>query len=610
MSFFDNRRRRALSRIIEDLQRLQDDPERLARVRDQRYSESPPPYQSSGETTQPDSPGEPDVVEESTPQVQRYEPSPYNSTPRAQFDAQAMRESERINYQWSEERFGRRQTLPYDETQDFTANAENNVRARWIEQGIWKEEWGPPWGKGAKPSVNRWKYGSRRRKGPQIDGLARWAHEKNIVQAVPPKFEQKPTPAPEPQPASTANGFTFQFPSNPSPPTANRAELTAPPKQVPTDPLTLWEPDSQTESETESVPEDAPIPEPDDRTKSIFPGWKRMALEARAENKIRRAEKRKLRAEGRENRRREAAAAAARYRLNPEASRPNHQFLYQISTEREWIRDELLYKHSTGIIDIDAMAYEAVKKSWIEDKIWNPEWDEVPGMTWMHEDIYDKKTETLTGIKEGCQKSPSLPRAVGSGSQQPYLPSPGALSAEETTGLGEPTHDHGLPSAPADGDILRSVRSSRVKKPSEPKSASTKSRRKQNYRSTRSGGTSGIQRYNNAQGTSQNQIEDSSLASSDRSKSGMLNGSGHANRHATEHQPSVAASEPRRSARIADMQQKKRAFEPPPKGEMVSKRKRNKAAPHEANELSKPKRRKLVQDAMKGKPKPTRRKLD
>ncbi|KAM5344828.1 hypothetical protein ACJ41O_010690 [Fusarium nematophilum] len=29
------------------------------------------------------------------------------------------------------------------------------------------------------------------------------------------------------------------------------------------------------------------------------------------------------------------------------------------------------------------MAYETVKRNWIKDEIWNPEWDELPGRTWI-----------------------------------------------------------------------------------------------------------------------------------------------------------------------------------------------------------------------------------
>lgn len=138
---------------IDALQRLEEDPVQLSLERAQRYNDPPPPYPSSGETTQPVSPAEAPVADEAALQARRN--AMLGSTPYDQFDSQMRRERERIIYQVQEERYGRRQTLPYDKTADLLANAENNVRARWVEQGIWKKEWGPAWPKGAEPSDNR-----------------------------------------------------------------------------------------------------------------------------------------------------------------------------------------------------------------------------------------------------------------------------------------------------------------------------------------------------------------------------------------------------------------------------------------------------------------------
>ncbi|KIW82966.1 hypothetical protein Z517_02209 [Fonsecaea pedrosoi CBS 271.37] len=73
------------------------------------------------------------------------------------------------------------------------------------------------------------------------------------------------------------------------------------------------------------------------------------------------------------------------------ASRPHPQFLYQISKERKWLEDEL----STSLNDIDQVAYQNVKESWVKQKIWNPEWTEMPGDTWMHERLGIDKTQSL-----------------------------------------------------------------------------------------------------------------------------------------------------------------------------------------------------------------------
>ncbi|KAK2611909.1 hypothetical protein QQS21_002015 [Conoideocrella luteorostrata] len=80
---------------------------------------------------------------------------------------------------------------------------------------------------------------------------------------------------------------------------------------------------------------------------------------------------------------------------NPEASRPYHQFKYQIPKERVWIRDEMFYKKPGTRVDLtcdlDAMAYESVKSIWIKDGIWRSEWSDMPGMKWMYEGPEEEK---------------------------------------------------------------------------------------------------------------------------------------------------------------------------------------------------------------------------
>lgn len=73
------------------------------------------------------------------------------SSPHYQFDKQVQREVERLFHQREPllRNNGRIQTLPFDETLDYKANAENNVRARRVEQGIWKDKWGMEWPEGS-----------------------------------------------------------------------------------------------------------------------------------------------------------------------------------------------------------------------------------------------------------------------------------------------------------------------------------------------------------------------------------------------------------------------------------------------------------------------------
>ena len=63
------------------------------------------------------------------------------STPIEQYRSQINREYERIQHQRMC-RHARKQTLPFDARLDDWANAKNNVQSRWVEQGIWAENWG------------------------------------------------------------------------------------------------------------------------------------------------------------------------------------------------------------------------------------------------------------------------------------------------------------------------------------------------------------------------------------------------------------------------------------------------------------------------------------
>ncbi|KAL8935213.1 MAG: hypothetical protein Q9211_004819 [Gyalolechia sp. 1 TL-2023] len=280
---------------LRTLPHLEDHPEQLARERDQRYVEPPPPYPSSGETTQPPGSEEPPVIDEYARWV-RWRKERFQSTPLEQFRSQSRREEKRLDYQRLEGRSGRRQTLPFDETLDYQANAENNIRSGWVEQGIWVDEWGPPW----PPGTELW--GMPGPEGPKPSGY--WAHEAG--------FKTKPQTEPQPQP---------------------RYNIFA----------------------TESKPEDQPKPPQE---------------------------------------------SAARPQRNTSASRPYYQFLSQVAKETEWLKDELLYQRRSGTIDVEARAYEDIKDIWIKEKIWNPKWGELPGMTWMHEEPDPERPKTPEGHKE------------------------------------------------------------------------------------------------------------------------------------------------------------------------------------------------------------------
>ncbi|KAM6533876.1 hypothetical protein FALCPG4_006822 [Fusarium falciforme] len=93
---------------------------------------------------------------------------------------------------------------------------------------------------------------------------------------------------------------------------------------------------------------------------------------------------------------------------NSEGSRPYRQFLYQIVKEREWIKDEMDFQIRPYNVDLDSMAYETVKNNWIEDRIWKPEWNELPGSTWAHEDPIEEQDKVkYVGTIDDSGEQPS-----------------------------------------------------------------------------------------------------------------------------------------------------------------------------------------------------------
>ncbi|PGH03966.1 hypothetical protein GX51_03803 [Blastomyces parvus] len=263
---FNGRGGITLAAVIETLQRLQDNPELLARDRS-ALNDPPPPYKS-GETTQPPSPP-PFTEADRRRERQRRKEERLNSMPEPQLRYQRSIEVDRLLDQSLRQRSRRKNTLPFDKELDFGTNALNNVINRWKEQGIYSP---------------RWK--------AQPFGPRRWEHEES--------------PEPDLEPEHEAG---IQSPLHPGP-------TLGPPK----------------------------------------PRWKNVSAECIA------AHERKTR-----------------------ASRPYYQFLFQLSKEREWLEDELDIEPS----EIDTKAYNYVKNHWLAQKIWNPKWGHMPGLTWIHEEPDD-----------------------------------------------------------------------------------------------------------------------------------------------------------------------------------------------------------------------------
>ncbi|RSL51550.1 hypothetical protein CEP53_008409 [Fusarium sp. AF-6] len=104
---------------------------------------------------------------------------------------------------------------------------------------------------------------------------------------------------------------------------------------------------------------------------------------------------------------------------NSEASRPYRQFLYQTVKEREWVKDEMNFQIRHYDVDLDAMAYETVKYNWTESGLWNPEWKELPGGTWLHEDPIQEedKVESCADGTQGSQVQDQPPKRHGEASE-------------------------------------------------------------------------------------------------------------------------------------------------------------------------------------------------
>jgi hypothetical protein len=299
-------------KIFEALQRLQNDPNRLAHEF-QLYNQSPLSCQSVA-TTQPQSLSKPpqdlsQADHEMQRRRDRLKAIPYN-----QYDYQWRREYDRILEQIDRRRERRKPTLPYQMGDEFLKTAQNNVRNRWIEQGTWSDEW---------DIRSQWPG-------------AHWKHE------------ERPEPLPEP----------------------------GPPIMSLFGPITDFRP-RQSKEEYEEI----------------------------------------IRA----------------HECDTVASRPYHQFVYQISKEREWLEDELNIED----VDIDAKAYQDVKSSWIKQGIWDPRWRDMPGMTWIHEEP-----------DPGPVENPKHPAAITENHDQPLNAAP----ITQTTDFPSPLMDEDTDRQPEQPD--------------------------------------------------------------------------------------------------------------------------------------------------------------
>ena len=222
--------RHIVSRVIQELERLT--PGEIERVRNHIDEDAPPPYPESGETTQPPSPVPEDRPVDKVREAYLRTQALNKSRPKVQFDRLAKLEFDRLCTQAWASRRGRRHTFHYEKELDVQANAENNIRESWIDEGIWGEEWGSAWCEGSTPMDMG---GFRPEDHPfsNSDYGSRWGHELRAEDEWLPKSRSEPKL--EPRTKEVGFGiFAYHQPLSPrqaSPPQA--AGGTSPPYYPP-----------------------------------------------------------------------------------------------------------------------------------------------------------------------------------------------------------------------------------------------------------------------------------------------------------------------------------------------------------------------------------------
>ncbi|KAK2805489.1 hypothetical protein FQN51_000315 [Onygenales sp. PD_10] len=272
-----------LIRVHSALEALQDNPQQFNR----RFSDSPPSYRShqSHNSTRSQSSNPP--TEEQRQREERHFrllEERRASFPYEQFADQRHEERERII------KADRDRTEPLPGRVNFDDVAYQNVKKRWVEQGIWNDNW-------------------------TYMAYGKWKHEEPL----------------------------------------------------------------EVESETETGPE----------TLSLFGRRRRQKSD--------------------EEKQRILDRLAIRKRER-EASRPFHQFVYQLLKENERIRrqtgNEEANSTTPAAADINTKAYETVKSTWVRRKIWNVKWGILPGMTWKHEHPFEEFEKEETDNLPPVQANP------------------------------------------------------------------------------------------------------------------------------------------------------------------------------------------------------------
>src|ERR1700678_1513836 len=118
-------------------------------------------------------------------------------------------------------------------------------------------------------------------------------------------------------------------------------------------------------------------------------------------------------------------------RIYPERSRPLHQFYFQLVREIDWVRDDMKYHwpdYEPGAWDLWMTARQNIKAAWIHDGIWSPEWEDQPGVAWMHEDADAYRQ----GNRPEANQAEAKPGARGQGEEDHAAAPEPAVAAKAT----------------------------------------------------------------------------------------------------------------------------------------------------------------------------------
>ena len=132
-----------------------------------------------------------------------------------------------------------------------------------------------------------------------------------------------------------------------------------------------------------------------------------------------------------------------------EASKPCHQFLYQVDEQRKFLQKQAeITDEKINYSEISVKSFQMVKKGWKRDGIWHYNWTVLPGDTWMHEEDIEEQVDDFVkafeagrvmGDQSVDQEASLLEKGSGVGAVD------GSASKKRAQGENEEVEGHGNP---------------------------------------------------------------------------------------------------------------------------------------------------------------------